>query len=220
VSDIQDPQYKTSDGCALRIWRDTAKNNFLSERAGRPVFDEVILCEVIAPGSRDSTPVFELVRKYAEEMGISEPAYGLKYDDYKQYVEHFTNEEKIDASLSGTPLKEWAEIPRTLAATLRVANIYTVDALAALPDTKLSVVGPDGRTWRAKAQAYIDAAKDAGFATKLAADNEVLRTDNEALKAQVAELAAQVAALQKGDTAPAPVEKPAKGGAKLPDGIV
>lgn len=206
-----DPQFKTADGCALRIWRDTAKNNFLSERMGRPVFDDVILCEVISPGSRDSTPVFEVVRDYHPDHN-SPRAFGLKYAELRQYIDEFEKNEDIDSSLAGTPLKEWAEMPRTLAATLRAANVYTVDALSSLPDTKLSIVGPDGRTWRTKALAYIENAKNGAFATQLAADLDRMREDIASKDDTIAAMAAQIAELQRasgtGDTPPPPPPPP------------
>lgn len=175
--DVQDPQFKTPDGSAVRIWRDTAKNNFLSESLGRPVFDEAIYAEVISPGSRDSAPVFELVRVFAPEMNHPLPMYGMKYEELKGYVADFEKTEDHDGSLAGTPLSQWAEIPRTLAATLKANNIFTVEALSSLPDTRLTAVGPDGRTWREKAKAYVENSKSAAYATSLAAELQRTKDD-------------------------------------------
>jgi len=177
---LPDPQYKTADGSALRIWRDEAQNNFLSQREGRPIFDEVIYAEIISPGSRDSAPVLELVRHFAPEMNHPGPMFHSRYDDYKHFVEDFERKSATDASLAGTPLGEWSEIPRRLAATLRASNIYTVDALAALPDSKLSAVGLDGRVWRAKAEAYLQTAKNAAYATELAGQIDALKAELQA----------------------------------------
>jgi hypothetical protein len=201
---LQDPQYRTADGSALRIWRDAALNNFASEREGRPIFDDCIFAEVISPGSRDSTPVFELVRKFAPEANHPEPKYGIKYVELKEYVKSFESDEETEKSLTGTPLSQWSEVNRTMQAQLRAQNIYTVDALASLPDTKLTLVGPDGRTWRAKAQAYLDNAAGTAQATALAAMVEQMKADSTAKDEQIAALAAQIAALQAAQT-PAPV---------------
>lgn len=218
MEDVKDPQYRTSDGSALRIWRDTLQNRFLSEREGRPVFDEVILVEVISPGSRDSTPTFECVRNFAPEMGRPEPRLGAKYAEYKQFIDDFVKSEIIDASLSGTPLSQWPEMTRTMVSSLKAQNIFTVDALANLPDTKLQVVGPDGRTWREKAKAYIASANGNAYATALAADLEREKANSVDLQNQVKALAEQVAALQAASTsgtAPAPAPKAAKGAAAV-----
>lgn len=194
--DIQDPQYKSADGSALRIWRDTVQNKYLSEKFGRPIFDECIMLEVISPGSRDSTPVFEVERVFATEMNHPAPKYGQKYEVYTSFIEDFKSGEKSDASLAGTPLKQWSEMTRTMVAALKAQSIFTVEALASLPDTKLIVVGPDGRMWREKAMAYIENAKGSAYATSLAADLERERADKAELQAQVKSLADQVAALQ------------------------
>jgi hypothetical protein len=194
--EVEDPQYKTADGCALRMYRDTARNEFLSEQEGRPMYDDVIYVEIISPGSRDSTPVFELVRYLNPESGLEEPLYGIKYNELKQYVDMFIKDDEIDSSLSGTPLKQWPEMSRTMISTLRAQNIYTVDALAALPDTKLNVVGPDGRTWRTKAQAYIAAAKDSAHATKLAADLERAQDDVKVRDEQIKELSERLTRME------------------------
>lgn len=166
---LQDPQYKSPDGAALRIWRDAAPNRYLTEQLGRQIFDDVIYVEVIAPGSGNSTPVFELERVFDEHMNHPEPLRGTKYEELKQYIEDFKkNEEARDSSLAGTPLEQWPEMNRSLVATLKAQGVFTVDALAALPDSKLSVVGPDGRSWRSKAEAYIEDAKGGAHATMLA----------------------------------------------------
>lgn len=194
--ELEDPQFKTADGSALRLYRDTARNYFLTEREGRPIYDDVIYCEVISPGSRDSTPVFEMIR-YPNELGESnEPIYGLKYQELKDYVETYIKDEEIDESMAGTPLKQWPEIPRSLISTLRAQSVFTVDALAALPDTKLSIVGPDGRTWRTKAQAYIESSKDKAYATKLAADLQRAQDDIKVRDEQIEDLSKRLARME------------------------
>lgn len=197
MNEIQDPQYKSADGSALRIWRDTAKNNFLCGKLGRPIFDEVIYVEVISPGSRDSTPVFECVRIFAAESEFAgTPLYGMKYDEYKSFIADFEKSEEIDSTLAGTPLAQWPEMTRTMVAALKAQNIFTVDALANLPDGKLLVVGPDGRTWREKAKAYIETAKSGAYATELAAKLETSELEKATMADQIKQLASQISALQ------------------------
>jgi hypothetical protein len=191
-----DPQYKTDDGSALRIWRDAAINNFLTEREGRPIYDEVVYVEVISPGSGNSTPIFEAIRYLAPEAKQKEPLYRVKYPDFKKYIEDFDASEKHDASLSGTPLSQWSEMNRSMVASLKAQKIFTVDALANLPDGKLNVIGPDGRTWREKAKAYLESSKSDAYATALAADLEKARQDNADLQAQLKEMADRVTALE------------------------
>lgn len=191
-----DPQYKTDDGSALRIWKDAAQNNFLSEREGRPIFDEVTFVEVISPGSGNSTPVFEVMRVLAPEAKHPDPKYGVKYKEYKKYLDDFEQSDNIDTSLAGTPLAQWPEMTRTMVATMKAQKIFTIDALAQLPDSKLHVVGPDGRSWREKAIAHIENAKNTGYATHLAAELTRQKADNDDLRDQVKAMAAQMAKLE------------------------
>lgn len=196
MDDIRDPQYRTPDGSALRIWRDAAQNKFLSEQLGRAIYDEVIYAEVISPGSRDSTPVFELIRVCAPEMNHPTPLYGQKYEEYKTFIVDFEKSEGSDASLAGTPLSQWPEMTRTMVAALKAQSIFTVDALAALPDTKLHVVGPDGRTWREKALAYVENAKNGAYATELASKLETALTELNDERERAKLLAERVQALE------------------------
>ncbi len=196
-----DPQYKTDDGSALRIWKDAAQNNFLTQQEGRPIFDEVTYVEVISPGSGNSTPIFEAMRVLAPEAKADKPKYGIKYDEFKKYIADFNAGETSDASLSGTPLSQWAEMNRTMVATLKVAKIFTVDALAHLPDTQLAVIGPDGRTWREKAKAYIESAKSNAYATEIAAQLERANETNVDLQRQIKELADRIEAMQQTEAA-------------------
>lgn len=215
---LQDPQYKTPDGAALRVWRDAALNRFLTEKLGREVFDDVIYVEVIAPGSGNSTPVFEVERVFDANMNYvnaegENVMRGPKYEELKQFIEDFKKNQGTDASLSGTPLEQWPEMNRSLVATLKAQGVYTVDALSALPDARLIIVGPDGRAWREKAAAYIANAKDGAYATALAATVEQLNVDIANGKEREAALAQRIAELESAgtDKTPAPVKtKPGK----------
>jgi hypothetical protein len=191
-----DPQYTTPEGSALRIWRDSARNNYLSEQHGRPIFDEVVYVEDITPGFSGSIPVFEVKRVLAPEAETSEPMYGMQYERYKSYIKDFESGTDIDNKLTGTPLKEWPEISRSLAASLNASKIFSVEALAEISDTRLSAIGPDGRSWREKAKAWLAVAKDASYATKIAADLEHMRNDLTARDTEIKRLSAQIEALQ------------------------
>lgn len=192
---MDDPQFRSADGSAIRIWTDTAKNPFASEREGRPIYDECIYVEVIAPGSKGSTPVFEVERIFNETVGISTPYHSPQYAQYEDQITAYKSKVHNE-NVSGTPLKEWPEISRTMAASLKEAGVYSVEALAALPDGRLNVVGPDGRTWRTKAQVWLDSTKDSGVATALAAQLELARGDIAQRDQQIAELAQRLSALE------------------------
>jgi len=99
--------------------------------------------------------------------------------------------------MAGTPLKEWQEITRSMAASLREARVFTVEGLAALPDEKLRVVGPDGRTWREKARAYLEISRSGGISTAMVSEMERMRTELADRDRQIAELDERITALSK-----------------------
>ena len=193
---MPEPLYRTADNSALRIWRDVAKNNFLSEKHGRPIFDEVTYVEVITPGSNGATPVFEVKRVFAAEAKRSEPLFGSNYAKYEQYVVQFEKGEG-EAGMSGTPLSEWPEISRSMAASLHAMNIFSVEALSAVPDALVTRIGPDGRSLREKAKTWLAASADSGLATALSAELERAKTDLAAKDAAIADLSARLEALEQ-----------------------
>ena len=193
--DDVDPQYKTADGSAVRVWRDVAKNNYQSEQQGRAVFDEVIYVEVISPGSRGSTPVFEVERFFAKESGFP-PRRTHHYEQYEPMIEAFKKGDE-EAGMSGTPLKEWPEISRSMAATLKAAKIFTVEGLANIADGQLSAIGPEGRTLREKALAFLAVSKDSAVVTKLVGELEAAKADLAMKDEQIKELAAKIDDIQR-----------------------
>lgn len=193
---MDDPQFITADGSAIRIWRDTVKNVPQSTAHGRPLFDEVIFVEHITPGSGGSTPVFEVERIFCEEANHV-PMLGTKYDAYAEQIARFkAADSEVTGLMAGTPLKEWPEISRSMAASLSAQKVFTVEALANLPDTLLIICGPDGRTLRTKAAAFLASTKDGDHAGKLAVALEASEANNKRLTDDLSSLSEQVTALQ------------------------
>lgn len=193
---MPEPLYRTADNAALRIWRDVAKNNFLSEKHGRPIFDEVTYVEVITPGSNGATPVFEVKRVFAKEAKHDGPLLGTNYAKYEQYIVQFEKGEDA-VGMSGTPLAEWPEISRSMAASLHAMNIFSVEALSSVPDAVVTRIGPDGRGLRDKAKTWLAASTDSGLATALSAELERAKTDSAAKDVIIADMSARLTALEK-----------------------
>jgi hypothetical protein len=209
-----DNLYKSSDGAALRFFEEPKKNNFASDQHGRPIFDKCLMVEVITPGSRESIPVFELERIFAEETGITQPRRNPKYAQYEEQIKAFRSGRK-SLELQGTPLSAWPALDVAQVASCEHAGIFTVDALAALPDSRFSALGPGARDLVVKAQAFLSAASGAAPSQALAVENEHLKTENERLTGEVAALSqrlstaeANLAAAQTGSTPPPPPPPP------------
>lgn len=203
MTGISDGLYKTDDGAALRFYEEATQNNFASEKAGRVIYDTCLMCEVITPGSRESYPVFELERVYAEEVGIKEPARSPKFAEYSKQIEAFRNGGG-GADLRGTPLTAWPAISVAIAATCQHVGIFTVEALAALPESRFGAVGPGARSLVERAKAFIAAAEGNAPTEALAAENVQLRADNERLTGDVTALSARLTALEQATPAVTP----------------
>lgn len=200
--------YKTDDGAALRFYEEADQNNHASEKHGRPIFDQCLYVEVITPGSRESAPVFLCERQYAEEVGITEPYRGPKYEEYRRQIDAYRNG-TTGVNIAGTPLQAWPRMTVAMVATAAAAGIFTVEGLAELPDGNLHKFGPGARGLREQAVAFVEAAKGNAPAEALAAENVELRADIERLRADIERLgAAQIAQQQQPATATPPAPPP------------
>lgn len=186
-----DGLYKTGDGAALRFYEEPKQNNFASERCGRPIYDSCLMVEVITPGSRESAPVFELERVFAEEVGIPEPRRSAKFQEYKPQIDAYRsgNDSK---DMRGTPLEAWPAINVHQAAACKHAGIFTVEALSLLPDSRYSALGPGALSLVNRAKAFLDAASGNAAGEALAAANAVLEADKKRLETDVTGLNTQL----------------------------
>lgn len=150
--------FKANDGGALRFYYEAVRNNFMSERMGRPVFDNVLFVEVITPGSATSTPIFEIERTASleatpdgQERAIGRTSY---YQRFREQVEAF-KVNNGEGGMDGTPLHQWPQLDAGTAATFRALGIITVEMLAAVTDGNLSNLGTGGLTLREQARGFI-----------------------------------------------------------------
>jgi hypothetical protein len=196
--------YKGKDGEAVRLYVEPEENAAASARCGRPIYDEVLYAEVTSPGQKESSPVFILERKYANEVGIDQPERSHKYDQYKELVDAYrTGHEGVD--VRGTPLSAWPRMSVALVATAAHAGIHTVEALAALPETRFSAFGPGARALVEQAKAFVQAAEGNAPTEALAAENQQLRIDLADVRKQLSDLSARLTAQ---DSQPVPQPGP------------
>ncbi len=180
---MDDNLYTASDGSALRFFEDAKPNNAATERCGRAIFDQCLMVEVITPGQRESAPIFELERKFADEVGIRNPRRSAKYAQYRPQIDAYLSGNE-SSDMRGTPLSSWPAASTSLVATAKHAGIFTVEALAALPDSRLSALGPGALSLRARAVSFLAAAdgnadSEANAAELLTAQGEIERLNKE-----------------------------------------
>lgn len=183
--------YKHEDNSAIRFFYDTEKNNYQSEQQGRPVYDKILCVEVLQAGSKESIPVFNIIKWVSKGDGEDpvEKRDEVRCERYKRALKAFLEDED-DPDLMGTPIDTWPALDVAMVATCREAKIYTVEALSTLSDTKLGVLGMGGRALRERAKAFLEASKGNSQSEALAARVAAVEAENERLKAQIAELGA------------------------------
>jgi hypothetical protein len=164
----------------VKFFMEPVQHEGRSLEEGRPIFIDREMVSIVNPGSRDEFvgAVDEQIRhQYAEQ--------------YKRWKDTQTN------VIEGTPLKEWSALRPSQVAEMNAINIYSVEQLALLTDAGVQRLGMGGLELRKKAQAFIEAAKDAAAIEKYAVENERLKNQIEALQAQFKELNDRIMAKEK-----------------------
>lgn len=144
---------------------------------GRPIFDDVEVCEIRAPGSKD-VKVFPAT---AFSRWLDDPYTGQQRK--QSYAERFTHQyRQFKASAAqtktGTPLEHAPFLTDGRRAELRAQNVYTVEALAMIEGSELKNLGPGGRDMKNKAVEYIEESKIAAPNKQMVAELEALRARN------------------------------------------
>jgi hypothetical protein len=152
---------------------------------GRPIFDDVEICEIRAPGSRDVKvfPSTEFSR------WLNDPETG---EQVKQtYAERFSHQyqqfkAKVQQTKSGTPLAQVPFLSEGKRAELRAQNIYTVETLAGIEGAELKNLGQGGREWKNAAIAYLEESRRGAPNLQMQAELEALKARNAILEEDLA----------------------------------
>lgn len=138
------------------FYMDAVQNNSMSEKEGRPVFEEKEMVEIRIPGDKLMTWVGQVDEKHKQ-----------------RWPEHYAAFKRGEArAATGTPLEQWTNpvMTRAKVAELKALDLLSVDELASVPDNLLSKMGPGARELRDQAKAYIDSAKSGATTAHLAAE--------------------------------------------------
>lgn len=165
------------DSAIPRFYMKAVKNEFETQRQGRPIFRDVEYVEINVPGDRrtvvDRAVTDEHRRRWPRE-----------YEAFKAGQE---------LPVEGTALEEWGGVTRSQVEELRPFKIRTVEQLAALSDDQLGKAVPmSGFSLREKAQRFLEQAKGAAPMEKLAAENEDLKASMQVRDDRIKALEEQV----------------------------
>ena len=156
-------------------------NEAKSREEGRPIFDDMEVCEIRGPASRNSTVQPATMRSHWSTDpftgGQIEVTYAERFKhQYKQFKEHQTQ------TIRGTPLSHAPFLTEGKRAELRALSVYTVEQLAGLDGQELKNVGVGGRELKNAAVEYIETSKGNAPGLQLQAELEALRARNMALE--------------------------------------
>lgn len=133
------------------------ENEAKTLQEGRPIYDDVEICEIRAPGSKD-------VKHFpatAMSTGWLMDEMGKQYQvSYAERFRHQFQQFKRDATQtkSGTPLDHVPFLTEAKRAELRALNVYTLETLAGIEGNELKNLGINGRELKNQAVAYMEEA--------------------------------------------------------------
>lgn len=142
------------------------QNKFKTEKEGRPIFDNLEYVEIVVPGNKD-----RLARKVRE-------------DDIRRWPQHYKafKEHSDGKFVTGTPIGEWSFLTPHQVATCKALNVFSVEALAMLPEEPLRKLGPGSYELQKKAKDFLNNENDSSKKIK------ELQTKLEAALARITEL--------------------------------
>jgi hypothetical protein len=161
-------------------------NQGKSKEQNRPIFDDVDVCEIRYPGSRN-TGVYpaEGFSHWATDFETGEQikvSYAERFPrQYRQFKERSVQ------TKSGTPLEYALFLTEARRAELRALNIYTIEALSVVDGQELKNLGPHGRDAKNKAIEYLEEASRVRLQAQLEVANQrnaMLEEDIKVLKSK------------------------------------
>lgn len=150
------------------------KNEAKSQKAGRPIFDDIEVVEVRMAGNRQHVGVFP-AHAFCRTVTLpdgntEEQTYAMRWPEpYRRFKQ---NRQQVQ---EGTPLEELPFLTQGKRLELKALQVHTAEALAALDGNELKNLGMGGRDLKNQAQSYIDNAKGSALVTKQAKEIEELK---------------------------------------------
>ena len=158
-----------------------SENHTKTLTEGRPIFDDVEVCEIRSPGSKDVK-----VARSTEVCGwVDDPYTGSQRKlTYAERFKHQYQQFKASAAQTktGTPLDIVPFLTDGRRAELRAQNVYTVEQLADIEGAELKNLGIGGREMKNKAMEYIAEGLSLAPNKQMLAELEALRARNAILE--------------------------------------
>jgi cell division protein FtsB len=204
ASDMNNPQFvgATNPDRLLKatFYRKELKNEFESEKQGRPIYQEYDFVRIEIPGRLDTViDTFmrpEHIARFPGEWAL-----------YKEGLDTM--------KVPGTPIDQWPIISRSEAEELRGMKFYSVEQIANASDLQKQTLGMRAPFLVQKAQAFLAAAHDTALVQSQAAELErkaqtetELRAEMKRMSEQMQEMAKQIEPKAKRQYVRRAVEQP------------
>lgn len=182
---IESDDKNTDSSLYVEFYSRPVKNEYESEKQGRPIYVDVDYVKIMLPGDANSQ--------------IDTPA----NDDHKRrfplHWAHYNNIHGSDKKEIGTPLTQWPFLSPAQCEELRALKFRTVESIAHASDAQIAKVGMAGgigpHQFRERALRYLRAAMGDAESNKQAEELATLKARDEAREAELESLREQMKAL-------------------------
>jgi hypothetical protein len=164
-----------------RFYTKAVQNNFRSEKEGRPIFEDKDYVEITVAGDTRTT-----VDRQVKQEDID------RWPDI--YARFKAGQEQATV---GTPLEAWSALTAAQVAEYKAMKIFSVDALAALDDSRLMALGTGGRHIRDKARAFLESAASNAPLSAALQEAEGLRAQIAVLETTIHDQAQEIGRLKE-----------------------
>lgn len=166
---------RQSDNVLHVVFRTEAiQNTFRSEQEGRPVFEDVEMIQIIAPGDKNNVI----------DTKVDETHRNRFPDQYRRFKAN------APVGVQGWPLKEWAALTQSQVKELNYHEVHTVEQLANLSDAVTNKLGMGYADLRTKAKGALTQAAGSAEAEAAALHTKRLEDELLALRQEMNALAA------------------------------
>lgn len=190
ASDVNNPDFagamNPDSVLHVTFYQRAIKNDFLSLKENRPIYEDVDFVRIEKPGDTLSI--------------IDTPSRKDHADRFPLQWARYQNNKSADQTI-GTPVEEWPRLEASQREMLKAMNFRTVDSIANASDAQIQQVGMLAgmapMAFREQAKIFLRRASDTADAALRAAESEKLREQNEELHKQMQAMMADMNSLRK-----------------------
>lgn len=171
---VYNASYGDDSGLYVEFYMREVEDEKASKEQGRPIYVSKPYIKIISIGNKNTQQDRPVRHRQSGQI----PPDTVRFP--KQWAAFSNQQEQV---IEGTPITEWAALPRAEAMSLKAMNIHTVEKLANLGDNNINWMG--GRQLRDKAQAWLKSASDGSVVIKQQQLIDELKIQIDALKNQM-----------------------------------